>query len=277
MTWGPRRALISPGDGLFGRAILAAMNGDFSLITHSNVEVLVYLPWWREGVLHGITTSSLSFDRLNCDSSARVLQRAFQFSRLILPRQVHGSDVLDLRGRSRLDRLLREENSVRDSVVLEVGECDGILAPRSPESLPPGLAVGVLSADCVPVIIRSSDSWGLIHAGWRGLANGVISKAVRAMRGITEAVVFPCAGGGRYEVGREVIDAIGITAAHLSSGSSSDRFYLDTAGTAINQLRSCVPEIRVVSSGLCTISDPRFHSYRRDGEMAGRSVTLVRL
>ena len=246
------------------------MNSDFSFIKHKDVEVLVYLPWWRKGIVHGTTTSLLSFDRSRAESSARLLQHAFQFSRLILPLQVHGAELADLRSAERLDRCLAQ-----NGIVARAGECDGLLAPCVSEARHSSLAFGVLSADCVPVIVRSRDSWGLIHAGWRGLANGVIEKAIRAMNGVTEGVVFPCAGGERYEVGSEVIKAIGGTAVYTAAGAASGRFYLDTAGTAIKQLRISMPGIHAVSSGICSISDERFHSHRRAGQTAGRSITFV--
>jgi copper oxidase (laccase) domain-containing protein len=87
--------------------------------------------------------------------------------------------------------------------------------------------------------------------------------------------VFACAGGQRYEVGVEVLSAIGAQSVFVPATHRADCFLLDTAATAVRQLRDECPDLQVFAADICTISDTRFHSFRRDGEAAGRAITFV--
>src|SRR5664280_1684057 len=77
-----------------------------------------------------------------------------------------------------------------------------------------GVGAMVLSADCLPVALSQPSAVAMVHAGWRGLAAGVLEESVRALRelggaGATVAVLGPCAGVCCYEVGQEVHAAFG--------------------------------------------------------------------
>jgi copper oxidase (laccase) domain-containing protein len=242
------------------------MHPDFSFVLHHGIEVLVYTPWWEVGVLHGMTTRQLSFDRSQAPNSAARLCAALGVEGLVLPTQVHGSTVLDLRGASLVRSGVGDEG-----YVLRQGECDAVLCASRGNVASCAYAVGVLSADCVPIIVRGASSVVLIHAGWRGLANGVIAKGVRALDVPQDAVVMACAGIGRYQVGNEVLEAIGGSAVYQETPQG---VLLDTGATAIKQLQAVAPGLQVVSAEICTISDPRFHSHRRDASLAGRCVTF---
>jgi copper oxidase (laccase) domain-containing protein len=122
-------------------------------------------------------------------------------------------------------------------------------------------------------VVRAKSCWATIHAGWRGLACGIISAALAHVEDPLEAAIFASAGGEAYEVGREVIDAIGSSAVYRETPDG--RYLLDTAATAANQVQAGVPHLPVEISGVCTISDSRFHSFRRQAESCGRSVTFV--
>ena len=76
-----------------------------------------------------------------------------------------------------------------------------------------------------------------------------------------------------YEVGPEVVEAIGRSAS--SRATTNGKFLLDTAETAAAQIRPFVSTEAIEQAGVCTIGDSRFHSHRRDGERAGRSITFV--
>jgi copper oxidase (laccase) domain-containing protein len=246
------------------------MNQDFSFVTHGGIELLVYTPWWREGVLHGMTTQALPCPTELISEAALKLCSAFGVQQLALPKQCHGADILDLRDVSRREKLVREYGDL-----LRRESSDAVISPVRATNLKVSVAYGVLTADCVPVIVRGEDGFAIIHAGWRGLANGVIAKAVSLLNRPLQAVVFAAAGGEQYEVGAEVIDAIGVTSVSVPSSNRPNAFLLDTAATAINQLQMLSKELQVVGAGICTISDSRFHSFRRDGERAGRAITMV--
>lgn len=147
----------------------------------------------------------------------------------------------------------------------------------------PGLALAVLTADCVPVVLahRRESLVGVAHGGWRGLVGGVLEHLVGAMPAQPEDLVAwlgPAIGPRAYEVGDEVADAV----ARLPGGTClaeqcllpgpRGRPYLDLFTLCTRLLQSAGVE-QVLTERLCTHSDGRFFSYRRDGR-TGRMVTL---
>jgi polyphenol oxidase len=119
------------------------------------------------------------------------------------------------------------------------------------------VAVAVRVADCLPVALVAPEGVAAVHAGWRGLAAGVLEEGVRVLReelGATriEAAIGPGAGPCCYEVGDEVREAFGITTRTA-----------DLPALAEDRLRAAgVAEVH--QAGRCTICDPALHSYRRD-------------
>ena len=247
------------------------MNNDFDLLVHNSVELLVYRPWWEHGIVHGMTTSAIAFRPEDLHSSARVLCNAIGASDLVLPEQCHGAEFIDLRGARIVDNLITE----RHGDLIKFHRGDAVLAPTRQGTLKRSLVFGVMTADCVPIIVRAEHGWGLIHAGWRGLANGIIESVVGALGEPLEAVVGPSAGPKAYEVGMEVVEAIGASAVFDKLPGHSHKALLDTAATAIRQLHNANSSISAHNASICTISDPRFHSFRRDGASAGRGITFV--
>jgi copper oxidase (laccase) domain-containing protein len=248
------------------------MNRDFVFRRHQGIELLVYEPWWSAGLMHGMTTRQLSFRGASACEDVAALCSAVGMQALAVPQQCHGTRCLDLRAGSLRETLLERHHG--DLCRFEQG--DALLAPALLARGEVRMAFGVMSADCVPVVVRGEQGWALIHAGWRGLAAGIIKETLSALGEPLEGAVFASAGPARYEVGFEVVDAIGPTAVFnetLVSGGTR-KAMLDTAATAINQLREYNPAIRTSVSGICTISEPRMHSFRRDGETTGRAVTF---
>src|SRR5581483_2853643 len=142
-----------------------------------------------------------------------------------------------------------------------------------------GEVCAVLVADCLPVLLCDGDATAvaIAHAGWRGLSAGVIEAAVAAMpvpAGALMAWLGPAIGAGAYEVGTEVRGAFlgrdpGASTAFSPRGEG--KFLADLAHLARRRLAACGVG-RVYGSGLCTATDPRFFSFRRDritGRMAG--------
>lgn len=246
------------------------MNPNFELITHRGVQLLVYTPWWSAGLVHGMTTTQLAGSFTSISESARVLSEALGVQHLALPLQCHGSDVVDLRATGRCEETIREYGDL-----LRRATGDAILAPERQMLGEMTIGFGIVTADCVPILVRGQNGFALIHAGWRGLANGVISQSLQQLGGAREAVVFACAGGQRYEVGPEVLEAIGSSGVATPSHEREGAWFLDTALTAIRQLQDECSTIQAVGAEVCTINDTRFHSFRRDGEKAGRALTFV--
>ncbi|HTA96278.1 MAG TPA: polyphenol oxidase family protein [Solirubrobacteraceae bacterium] len=135
----------------------------------------------------------------------------------------------------------------------------------------PGLAAMVLTADCVPVVLGAQGAVAALHAGWRGLAGGVLEEGVRALRevggrGDVVAVVGPCAGACCYEVGGEVHSAF--AGAHRDGGT------IDLRAIAHEKLLEAGVG-QVFDFEACTICDERFFSHRREGLRAGRQAGLA--
>jgi copper oxidase (laccase) domain-containing protein len=244
------------------------MNPNFAIVDQHGIHLLVYRPWWEEGILHGMTLSPLSFGGDELTSAASALYSATGLSMLANPKQTHGDLFFDARSVTDTIARISAEGSL-----FRFGEYDAVIAPISQNVPSERVGYAISTADCVPVVLRGSEGWGLVHAGWRGLANGIITKVARALGEVKQAAIFACAGGDVYEVGGEVVESIGETASYRPT--THGKFLLDTAETAAAQIRIVLSSEAIESSGLCTITDPRFHSYRRDGDVAGRSITFV--
>jgi copper oxidase (laccase) domain-containing protein len=246
------------------------VNPQFELVELNGHELLVYLPWWRKGICHGQTTRSFSFRAADIRESSVALCACIGASYLALPLQSHGAELVDLSNGSVIEAALK-----RDGDLLRHLSGDAILTPAGQPLESTVIAYGIMTADCVPIIVASDDGYLLIHAGWRGLANGIICETIRTLGRPREVVIFAAAGGERYEVGVDVVNQIGPAAVCVSVNGSTDKYLLDTAATAAKQIESNFTGLNVERSMRCTITDLRFHSYRRDGASAGRCVTFV--
>ena len=144
-----------------------------------------------------------------------------------------------------------------------------------------GLALSVITADCVPLVLAGGGRVAAVHAGWRGVVAGVVGRAVAALGappGELAAWIGPAIGVCCYEVGEEVAEAVaGATdPGVVAPGAGADgRPHLDLAGAVRRQLaRAGVPEPRILVH--CTRCDPeRLWSYRREGQGVGRNVAYV--
>jgi YfiH family protein len=132
----------------------------------------------------------------------------------------------------------------------------------------PELGVLVLTADCLPVALAAEGAVAMVHAGWRGLAAGVLDEGLAALRdlgadGPVRAAIGPGAGGCCYEVGDEVREAF------ADVPEARDGRRIDLARVARSRLEAAgAQEVHV--AGLCTMCDERFFSHRRDRGVTGR-------
>lgn len=181
-----------------------------------------------------------------------------------LIRQVHGVTV------RRIAALPVEGMMPLPDEGLELPEADGQATPLRE------VAPMVMTADCLPIALAGEGAVAMLHAGWRGLATGIVAEGVRAVRelgvdGPLEAAIGPGAGGCCYEVGEEV---------HREFAGYDDRVRrgrnLDLKAIARDQLESAgVREVHDV--GLCTIcsDETLFFSHRRDHGVTGRQAGLA--
>jgi len=173
-------------------------------------------------------------------------------------RQVHGS------------------RAVEADALTEAPEADAAIARR------PGTVCAVLVADCIPVLLadRAGSIVGIAHAGWRGLAAGVIENVVRGMAGKPGGLVAylgPGIGPAAFEVGGDVRDAFlarDTGAAAAFKPHAAGKWLADLFQLARQCLHRC--GIREIYGGtLCTYSDAqRFFSYRRS-RTTGRMAALI--
>ena len=134
-----------------------------------------------------------------------------------------------------------------------------------------GIACTVLTADCLPVALIAPAGVAMLHAGWRGLAAGVLEEGIRALgaEGSITAVIGPGADRCCYEVGDEVRAAFAEEADDVRDGSN-----LDLPLIAQRRLhRAGVTE--TLHTRVCTMCDARFFSHRRDGGVTGRQAGVA--
>ena len=147
-------------------------------------------------------------------------------------------------------------------------DCDGLIANSS------DFALVALAADCVPIALAQGQSVAVVHAGWRGLAAGVIQRSLEVLGlnsggGPVSAAVGPSARVCCYEVSSEVVDALGPHA-------SAEGRMVDTGKTAAAILSAAgVVDLTVMDA--CTIcgSPERYFSFRTEGSDAGRQGVVA--
>jgi YfiH family protein len=175
----------------------------------------------------------------------------------------------------------------------QVHGADAVSAARCPDAAAdavwtrdPGVGVGVVTADCVPVLAAQEDGRLVvaIHAGWRGLSQGVIEAGVRALAADPArlcAVIGPHVGPCCYEVDAPVLDALRVRygddldAALRPARPGHARLELGRLARAALR-RAGLDTAAVGALPACTACDrERFHSYRRDGAQSGRLLHFI--
>lgn len=158
----------------------------------------------------------------------------------------------------------------------------------------PALAIGVVTADCAPVLFAAAGgrAGGLVvgaaHAGWRGACGGVLEATVAAMRDLgareIAAVVGPCIGPSGYEVGEDMRRAVLALdpqgASCFGPAARHGHFLFDLPGYVLGRLRRAGLR-RIGAVGLDTLRDPgRFFSHRRrvlaSGGVIGHQISAIR-
>jgi YfiH family protein len=147
-----------------------------------------------------------------------------------------------------------------------------------------GIACAILTADCLPVLLCDAlgRTVGAAHAGWRGLAGGILENTVSSMRdaGADDIMAWlgPAIGPARFEVGADVLAAFvdrqpQALGAFLAIAGRPGKYLADIYALARLRLESAGVR-RIYGGGFCTVSEQRFYSYRRDG-VTGRMASLI--
>jgi len=148
----------------------------------------------------------------------------------------------------------------------------------------PGVVLAILTADCLPVVFAARDGREVAaaHAGWRGLADGMLEATLAAMRTPAADVVAwlgPAAGPAHYEIGADVRDAFLAHSAAAEAAFAATRpghWRVDLYALARQRLQAAGMAAAAIHGGdQCTIADPScWFSHRRD-RRSGRMATLV--
>lgn len=238
----------------------------------------VILPSWpAPKSVHALTTtrfgpgfSELPFYKFNLGSrcgdvattvvsNRQSLKEAYHLpSEPLWLHQVHGIDVVRDDGK-------RHEEPMADA---SVSAClNSVLA--------------VLTADCLPVLFCNIEGTEIAaaHAGWRGLAAGMLEATVQAMSSKPESIMAwmgPAAGAERYEVGKDVRQAFvafDAQAAQAFEPTRAGHYLIDLYAIAKQRMQACgVTEI--YGGDYCTISNTEFYSHRRE-QRTGRMASLI--
>jgi YfiH family protein len=191
----------------------------------------------------------------------RLLVQALLPARPAWLSQIHGTAVVDAAGAA------------------DTPQADASIATRR------GVVCAIQTADCLPVLFCDTAGRivGAAHAGWRGLAGGVLQNTIAGMRdaGADEILAWlgPAIGPQRFEVGEDVLNAFAAvdvkTGAAFAPVAGRPGKYLADIYRLARMMLAKVDVQRVYGGGLCTMTDDRrFYSYRRD-KVTGRMASLI--
>jgi len=219
---------------------------------------------FSEGPYASLNMGRMTDDRFDAvgRNRARVQELAGVPSAMIF--QVHGTSVRTISGMDEVGVGMAPDEDV--DLPRADGQATGLR----------GVAPMVISADCLPIAIAGDGAVAMLHAGWRGLAGGIVTEGVRAVRelggdGRLEAAIGPGAGGCCYEVGDEVFELFAEYGDRVRHGRN-----IDLKAIARDQLEGAGVE-SVHDVDLCTIcsDETLFFSHRRDHGVTGRQAGLV--
>jgi YfiH family protein len=208
---------------------------------------------------------------------------------LLAERRIHHG--FGVRG-ARLPAGLLRPRQVHGARIVTDAECEATppAAADGVVSSTPGRPIAVVTADCVPILMASAcgSTVAAVHAGWRGLAAGVVEAGVAALRSSAPtgspllAVIGPYIGACCYEVDAPVVDALRQRYAErldrCARATRPGHSLIDLGGLARAALQAAGLAKGSVAAlpDACTRCDSeRFHSFRRDGERAGRLVHFI--
>lgn len=206
-----------------------------------------------------------------------------------------GTHVGDLPQHVRQNRLLLQAllpaqpawlSQVHGSTVVDAARVtDDALQADASITTQPGVVCAIQTADCLPVLFCDSAGRvvGAAHAGWRGLASGVLQNTIAGMRhaGAREILAWlgPAIGPDRFEVGEDVLNAfvvvdVGLQSAFKPIAGRPGKYLADIYQLARTMLLG-VDVHRIHGGGWCTLTNAHdFYSYRRD-QTTGRMAAMI--
>ena len=206
-----------------------------------------------------VNTCSLFFGDKTCNPTQNPFSD--KHSQFTLLKQIHSSDVL----------------LASNTSELFVRQGDALITNHT------GHAIGVLTADCLPIIFfdEKVGAIGVAHAGWRGSVAGIAVKTVKAMCSNfgcrpedIKAFFGPAAGVRCYEVSKDFEKYLGEYKKE-SFFIREEKYFFDNSKLNFLQLRQAGVQDICLKHNSCTICNHAYHSYRRSGKRAGRQLTAA--
>lgn len=245
--------------------------------TMRHAECYLFANWSAPENICAFTTtrnggvSEEGYESLNLSlSSGDKVERVMKNRQKVIDDNGWGSEPLWLR-------------QVHGTHVIDAEVCDAVSEADAVVSRQVGLPAMVMTADCLPVLFcnDSGTCVAAAHAGWQGLAAGVLESTVAAMKCLPSELIAwmgPAISQEYFEVGAEVRDAFLEKDAEASQGfipGKGDRWYADLYMLARQRL-DCLGITRVYGGDCCTHAQEKlFFSYRRDGKVSGRMTSAV--
>lgn len=178
--------------------------------------------------------------------------------RLVIPIQTHSNHV----------RVVDKPGTYPDT--------DGVVTAEK------SLVLSLQVADCIPIYLVDpvTDILGMVHAGWRGIVNNIVEQTLVTLKKLgskpenLRILLGPSIRQENFEIGPEIVDRFD---PNFVQSGSNDRSLVDLQGWVIQRfIDEGVPQAQINDVRDCTYSDPeKYHSYRRDGSLAGRMIALL--
>jgi len=224
-------------------------------VTHTSERILNLSNYFNEPNFYaGFSLNGFSNQQTD-DRKEFSVALGFDPEKLVIAKQVHGTHVFQCKKPG------------------EINSTDGVI------SSDPLLILSIQVADCIPLYFlnKYTKEFGLIHAGWRGTAHGIVTEAIKVLSGEIQDNIFVIGPSIRqccFEIGPEVAE---IFPSKLCIKGKLDRSYLDLQRVVVDQLISLgAVSDKIVDMGECSHCKPElYHSYRRDGKKAGRMIAMA--
>lgn len=228
--------------------------------------------WKEKGIVHGFSTRRVLitpkdfYEKERFDAAKEFCETLkIPLGNLVLPKQVHSSHIA----------------TVSDKIVGRLKlfpDCDGLMTRSK------NIAIGVLSADCVPLLfyVPSSQTIAAAHAGWQGLRKELPKKMIQQLLRFFEAnpaeilvAIGPCIRSCCYEVKQDVASQFTPESVLQRNG----KLYLDLIRIVHQQFQGAGVSLgQITDTGICTsCRNEEFFSYRLEGEKAGRTLSVISL
>jgi len=179
------------------------------------------------------------------------------YNNIVIPKQIHSNSVI----------ICKKAGYIDDS--------DGIITSNK------DLVLSIQVADCIPIFLfdKQNNLIGLVHAGWRGVNSGIIENGIGQMKKLNSKpidikIIFgPSIRQCCFEVGPEVSKLFNHK---FQENGIENKTQLDLQGLVVEKLVNMDIQFKnIIDVKECTCCSDRYHSYRRDGEKAGRMIAML--